>query len=51
MTIAGRDVRDYRQEDVRATFALAGQDAHLFDSTIRENLSLARPEAVGAGAG
>ena len=43
VTIAGRDVRDYRQEDVRATFALAGQDAHLFNSTIRANLGLARP--------
>jgi ATP-binding cassette, subfamily C, bacterial CydC len=44
-TIAGHDLREYRQEDVRATFALAGQDAHLFDSTIRENLRLARPDA------
>jgi ATP-binding cassette subfamily C protein CydC len=45
VTIAGRDVRDHSQDDVRATFALAGQDAHLFDSTIRENLRLARPAA------
>ena len=48
MTIAGRDIREFRQEDVRATFALAGQDAHLFDSTIRANLLLARPEATEA---
>jgi ABC-type transport system involved in cytochrome bd biosynthesis fused ATPase/permease subunit len=40
VTIGGHDLREYRQEDVRATFALAGQDAHLFDSTIRENLRL-----------
>jgi ATP-binding cassette, subfamily C, bacterial CydC len=45
VTIAGRDMREYRQEDVRRTFALAGQEAHLFNSTIRENLRLARPEA------
>jgi ATP-binding cassette subfamily C protein CydC len=45
VTIAGRDVREYRQEDVRKTFALAGQEAHVFDSTIRENLLLARPAA------
>ena len=45
VTIAGRDVREYRQEDVGGTFALAGQDAHLFASTIRENLRLARPDA------
>ena len=45
VTIAGRDARAYRQEDVRAMFALAGQEAHLFDSSIRENLRLARPGA------
>jgi ABC-type multidrug transport system fused ATPase/permease subunit len=44
--IAGHDIREYRQEDVRALFALAGQDAHVFDSSIRENLRLARPEAA-----
>jgi len=48
VTIAGRDIREFRQEDVRATFALAGQDAHLFDTTIRANLLLARPEATEA---
>jgi ATP-binding cassette, subfamily C, bacterial CydC len=48
VTIAGRDVRAYRQEDVRRTFALAGQEAHLFNSTIRENLRLARPDASDA---
>jgi ABC-type transport system involved in cytochrome bd biosynthesis fused ATPase/permease subunit len=45
VTIGGVDVRDLRQEDVRRTFALAGQDAHVFDSSIRENLRLARPGA------
>ncbi len=45
VTIAGHDLRAYRQDDVRATFALAGQAAHLFDSSIRENLLLARPAA------
>ncbi|HWB55407.1 MAG TPA: thiol reductant ABC exporter subunit CydC [Gaiellaceae bacterium] len=45
VAIAGRDARHYRQEDVRRVFGLAGQDAHLFDSTIRENLRLARPDA------
>src|SRR5262249_19883251 len=46
VTLAGRDVREYRAGDVRRTFALAGQDAHLFDSTIRANLVLARPDAA-----
>jgi ATP-binding cassette, subfamily C, bacterial CydC len=48
VTVAGHDLREYRQEDVRATFALAGQDAHIFDSTIRENLRLAHPSAADA---
>jgi len=48
VAIGGHDVREYRQEDVRATFALAGQEAHLFDSTIRENLRLVRPAASDA---
>jgi thiol reductant ABC exporter CydC subunit len=46
VAIGGRDLRELRQEDVRRTFALAGQEAHVFDSTIRENLRLARPEAT-----
>ena len=45
VTIAGHDARAFRQDDVRAMFALAGQDAHLFNSTIRANLLLARPDA------
>ena len=45
VTIDGRDVREYRQEDVRATFALAGQDAHVFNASIRANLAIARPNA------
>jgi thiol reductant ABC exporter CydC subunit len=46
VTIGSRDLRELRQEDVRRTFALAGQEAHVFDSTIRENLRLARPRAT-----
>ncbi len=46
VTIDGRDLRELRQEDVRHTFALAGQEAHVFDSTIRENLKLANPDAT-----
>jgi thiol reductant ABC exporter CydC subunit len=45
VTIDGRDIREYVQEDVRRVFALAGQNAHLFDTTIRANLLLARPSA------
>jgi ATP-binding cassette subfamily C protein CydC len=45
VTIDGRDIREYAQDDVRGVFALAGQNAHLFDTTIRANLLLARPSA------
>ena len=48
VTLAGRDLREYRQEDVRRSIAVAGQDAHLFSTSIRENVRLARP---GAGDG
>jgi thiol reductant ABC exporter CydC subunit len=46
VTLDGRALGEYRQEDVRATFALAGQEAHVFDSSIRANLLLARPDAT-----
>ena len=44
--LGGRDLREYRREDVRRAIAVAGQDSHLFSTTIRENLRLARPEAT-----
>ena len=46
VTLAGRDLRDYRQEDVRRAVAVAGQDSHLFSASIRENVRLARPDAT-----
>jgi thiol reductant ABC exporter CydC subunit len=46
VTLAGRDLRDYRQEDVRRSVAVAGQDSHLFSTSIRENLRVARPDAT-----
>jgi ATP-binding cassette, subfamily C, bacterial CydC len=48
VTLAGRDLRRYRQEDVRRVVAVAGQDAHLFSTSIRENVRLARPGATDA---
>ena len=40
VTLGGRDLREYRQEDVRRAIAVAGQDSHLFSTTIRENVRL-----------
>ncbi len=48
VTLAGEDLRRYRQEDVRRAVAVAGQDAHLFNTSIRENVRLARPGATDA---
>ena len=48
VTVAGRDLRDYRLEDVRRAIAVSGQDAHLFSTSIRANLLLARPDATDA---
>jgi thiol reductant ABC exporter CydC subunit len=45
VTLAGRDLRELRQEDVRAAVAVAGQDSHLFSTSIRENVRLGRPGA------
>jgi len=46
VTLAGQDLRRYRQEDVRRLIAVAGQDAHLFSTSIRANLELGRPDAT-----
>lgn len=44
-TVGGVDAGDLRQDDVRRVVGLAGQDAHLFDTTVAENVRLARPDA------
>ena len=43
--LAGRDLRDYALEDVRRAIAVAGQESHLFSTTIRDNVLLGRPGA------
>ncbi len=46
--LAGTDVRELAQRDVRRRICLDGQDAHLFATSIRENVRLARPDADDA---
>jgi ATP-binding cassette, subfamily C, bacterial CydC len=46
VTLDGRDLRAYRQEDVHRAIAVAGQDSHVFSTTIRANVHLARPDAT-----
>jgi ABC-type multidrug transport system fused ATPase/permease subunit len=47
----GHDLRRYAQADVRRVVGLAGQEAHLFPTSIRENLRIARPGASDAELG
>jgi thiol reductant ABC exporter CydC subunit len=48
ISVNGIDLRLLRQHDLRATIGLAGQDAHLFPTSIRENLLIGRPTATDA---
>jgi ATP-binding cassette, subfamily C, bacterial CydC len=45
VTLGGRDLRDYSQDDIRRVIAVAGQDSHLFSASIGDNVRLARPDA------
>ena len=44
----GRDLREYRLDDLRERVALVTQDTYLFNETLRSNILLAKPEAAGA---
>ncbi|GGL38311.1 ABC transporter ATP-binding protein [Nocardia jinanensis] len=46
--VGGIDVRDYDQEVLLNEIAIVFQDVYLFDTTIEENVLLARPEATRA---
>jgi ATP-binding cassette, subfamily C, bacterial CydC len=46
--IGPHDLREHRQDDLRAAVLLGAQEPHVFDSTIRGNLLLARPGASDA---
>jgi thiol reductant ABC exporter CydC subunit len=43
--LGGTDITTLPGDDVRRVIGLCAQDAHIFDTTIRENLRLARPSA------
>ena len=45
MTVDGIDVGTLDQDDIRLLVGVAAQDAHLFDTTIAENVRLALPGA------
>jgi ABC-type multidrug transport system fused ATPase/permease subunit len=43
--VDGLDVRTLSGDDVRSTYGHVSADAHVFDSTVRENLRFVRPDA------
>jgi len=45
VSLNGVDLRTLAGDDVRCVVGLLSQDAHLFDTTLRENLQLARRDA------
>jgi ABC-type transport system involved in cytochrome bd biosynthesis fused ATPase/permease subunit len=45
VTVAGRDIREFRQNDIRSAISVAGQESHLFSASIRDNVRIARPHA------
>ncbi|MGI5230358.1 thiol reductant ABC exporter subunit CydC [Actinoallomurus sp. CA-142502] len=46
VSLNGVDLREIAGDDVRRAVGVCGQDAHLFDTTIGENVRLARPDAT-----
>jgi ATP-binding cassette subfamily C protein CydC len=46
ISLGGRDIRGYAQDDVRALVGIVSQDTHVFNDTLRANLLLARPGAT-----
>jgi thiol reductant ABC exporter CydC subunit len=48
VTLNGIDLRNLSAQDIRRVVSLIAEDAHVFDTTIEENLRLARPTATVA---
>jgi thiol reductant ABC exporter CydC subunit len=43
--LGGRELRQYRQDDLHHMIGIVSQHTHLFNATVRDNLLLARPDA------
>jgi ATP-binding cassette subfamily C protein CydC len=48
IVVGGRDLREYDPDAARRLFGVVSQPTHLFNASIRENLMLARPQAIEA---
>ena len=46
VTLAGRDLREFTLDHLREQVSLVSQDTYLFNTTIRDNIRLGRPDAT-----
>jgi ATP-binding cassette subfamily C protein CydCD len=46
--VESQDVRELRLDDLRGLIALVAQDTYLFNTTLRDNIRLGRPDATDA---
>jgi ATP-binding cassette subfamily C protein CydCD len=46
LSLAANDLRDFELDALRGSIALVSQDTYLFNTTVRENLRLGRPDAT-----
>src|SRR5579884_137876 len=43
--LGGRNIRDFKLDELRRLIALVGQDTYLFHTSLRDNIRLGRPDA------
>ena len=43
--LSGEDLKEYRLEELRSKMALVAQDTYLFNSSLKENILIAKPDA------
>ena len=46
ISLDGHDLRDFELDQLRQSIALVAQDTYLFNTTIKENLRIAKPDAT-----
>jgi ATP-binding cassette subfamily C protein CydCD len=46
IVLGGHDLRDFGLDELRRRIALVSQDTYLFNTTVRDNLRIGRPEAT-----
>jgi ATP-binding cassette subfamily C protein CydCD len=46
VTLGGHDLHDFNLDDLRRHIAIVAQDTYLFNTSLRENIALGRPDAT-----